>query len=271
MDVVLSMSMLTILLHSSKTMQATAGNSTGSFQRPILADKASQLAGYIKSLTPRQLERHMGLSKEKALKTYEMWQKWDDDSVNSSPAIDSFIGDIYSGLQARTFTKEDRAYANEHLYILSGLYGVLRALDGIAPYRLEMGYRFPDEPYKNLYTFWGDSIAKQLPVDNTIINLSAVEYTKAVLPYMKNSLVITPKFMTIGKDGKPVFVVVHAKIARGAFARWLIQNRIEDIGAICLFNDLNYRYEPHLSSPEQPVFVCDVFGGLGLSVRLLKD
>jgi uncharacterized protein len=251
-------------------MQADVVDSSISLQQPVLLDKTSRLAKYVKSLTPKQLEKHMGLSKNKALKTYEMWQNWSDDLANLSPAIDSFIGDIYSGLQVRAFTEEDRAYANKHLYILSGLYGVLRALDSIAPYRLEMGYKFPGRSYKNLYTFWGDAIAKQLPADNTVINLSAAEYTKAVLPYMKDTRVITPKFMTMGKDGVPAFIVVHAKIARGAFARWLIQNRIESVEDIYKFDDLNYRYNPRLSSPEQPVFVCEVFGGLGLSIRLSR-
>lgn len=262
--------MLTILLHSSKTMQTDIVGSSTRFQQPALLDRASQLATYVKSLTPRQLEKHMGLSKDKARKTYGMWQNWDKDSANLLPAIDSFTGDIYSGLQVRTFTEEDRAYANKHLYILSGFYGVLRALDSIAPYRLEMGHKFPSRLYKNLYTFWGDSIARQLPPDSTIINLSAVEYTKAVLPHMNDVRVITPKFMTMGKDGTPVFIVVHAKVARGAFARWLIQNRIDNAEDIRQFNDLNYHYDSQFSSSEQPVFVCDTFGGLGLSVRLLK-
>lgn len=244
------------------------GDSTVSLQQPILIDQAQRLAEYVRSLTPQQLATCMHLSDSKASKTYELWQSWSRESSHTLPAIDSFIGDIYSGLQAQTFTDADRSYANDHLYILSGLYGILRALDSITPYRLEMGYRLPAEPYRNLYAFWGDSIACQLPKETTLLNLSAVEYTNAVLPYMQDTRVVTPKFMTIDKTGQPSFVVVHAKIARGAFACWLIKNRVDTIADLRQFADLNYRHNPDLSTSEQPVFICKTFGGLGLSVRL---
>jgi uncharacterized protein len=259
--------MFIILLHSSKTMRSRE-NIPSRLQHPALLTKVQELANYVKSLTAEQLATYMSLSSAKALKTYEIWQEWSTKPLRQSPAIDSFIGDIYSGLQVNTFTEKDRDYANDHLYILSGLYGVLRALDSIAPYRLEMGYKLPNEPYGNLYKFWGDAIAEQLPSDNTIINLSSVEYTKAVLPYLHDTPVITPKFMTLDVDGQPNFIVVHAKVARGAFARWLIKERVANIADVKHFRDLNYRYNPGLSTPEQPVFVCKAFGGLGLSVRL---
>jgi cytoplasmic iron level regulating protein YaaA (DUF328/UPF0246 family) len=243
---------------------------THHFQQPSLLKQARQLANYVKTLAPEQLATSMALSATRATQTHKTWHTWKGKSTHHLPAIDSFIGDIYSGLQVQTFTKEDRTYANNHLFILSGLYGVLRALDSIAPYRLEMGYKLPEEPYRHLYAFWGNRIAKQLPKGNTIINLSAVEYTKAVLPYMSDARVITPKFMTMDKAGKPNFVTVHAKVARGAFARWLIQKQINDEAKIKQFTDLNYRYNDKLSTPEQPVFICETFGGIGLSIRLLE-
>lgn len=238
------------------------------YQQPALLTEAKQLAKYVTSLDVDQLAASMHLSHAMAGKTQQLWQFWTDVAAQQLPAIDAFLGDIYSGLQVQTFTAADRAYANEHLYILSGLYGVLRALDSITPYRLEMGYRLPDEPYRNLYVFWADKIANQLPANQPIINLSAVEYTKAVLPYMPGVAVITPKFMTIGKTGQPVFVTVHAKVARGAFARWLIQERVTNLADVVKFTELNYRYDATLSTPEAPVFVCRTFGGIGLSVRL---
>lgn len=211
----------------------------------------------------------MQLSSAMAEKTQLLISSWTANPDKLRPAIDTFLGDIYSGLQVQTFSAADRAYANKHLFILSGLYGVLRAHDSIHPYRLEMGYKFPDEPYKNLYTFWGDLIAKQLPVRSTIVNLSAVEYTKAVFPHLTNSQIITPKFLTISpKTNQPTFVTVHAKIARGAFARWLIQHQITDPSDIVKFNNIGYAYDKAASSPNQPVFVCKEFGGIGLSVRL---
>jgi cytoplasmic iron level regulating protein YaaA (DUF328/UPF0246 family) len=212
----------------------------------------------------------MKLSEKKSSQTYDLIHDWNAAHSRQLPAIDAFLGDIYSGLQVQTFSDKDRAYANQSLYILSGLYGVLRALDSIYPYRLEMGYRFPDARYTNLYSFWGSKIANTLPKDRTIINLSAVEYTKAVFPYLESSQkIISPKFLTIDpKTSEPKFVVVHAKIARGAFAHWLITSSIDTEDKLQTFTELGYEYSNEMSSPLEPVFICKTFGGLGLSVRL---
>lgn len=221
------------------------------------------------ALDTETIGRIMKLSPKKAAETRELIAAWSPESAVSRPAIDAFIGDIYSGMQVASLSSANRDYANEHLLILSGLYGGLRALDGVAPYRLEMGYRLPDARYRNLYAFWGDKIAQLLADDATyIVNLSAVEYTKAVLPYLSQP-VVTPKFLTISpKTGEPTFVTVHAKIARGAFARWMIVNRVDDVVRLREFSDLRYLYDDKLSTLEEPVFVCREFGGLGLSVRL---
>jgi len=249
-------------------MRSTTNESVA-YQKPPLLTYAKELAAYTQSLSVEQIAKSMNLSGPMALKTQQLLNEWSTTPEKQLPAIDAFLGDIYSGLQTQTFSPDDRAYANMHLYILSGLYGVLRALDSIYPYRLEMGYRLPDEPYKNLYTFWGDAIAKTIPSDRVVVNLSAVEYTKAVLPYFPDAKVISPKFMTIDpKTGEPKFTVVHAKIARGAFARWLIQQRINSLEALQDFSDLGYEFDASLSTPEIPVFVCKEFKGIGLSVRL---
>lgn len=260
--------MLSILLHSSKTMRQRSA-SDKIYQAPQLLGSAEKLAGYMKSLSTEQIADSMKVSVPMAVKTHDLMAHWTTAPNQQLPAIDAFLGDIYSGLQTQTFSKADRTFANDHLLILSGLYGVLRALDSIMPYRLEMGYRLPDAPYGNLYSFWGDTIAKHMPNSSTLINLSAVEYTKAVLPYLPNSKVISPRFLTFDQKTKePKFVVVHAKIARGAFARWLIQHRIDAIQDLEEFNDLGYQFNANLSTAEVPVFVCNEFKGLGLSVRL---
>jgi cytoplasmic iron level regulating protein YaaA (DUF328/UPF0246 family) len=237
--------------------------------KPALIDAASQLANYLKTLSVDQIQSCMKVSSKLAVETHKKIQDFTVDEPWQRPAIDSFIGDIYSGLQVQTWSASDRKYAQKHLRILSGLYGILRPLDGIFPYRLEMGYRLPEEPYKNLYTFWGTSIADTVPASEPIINLSAVEYSKTITPFVDTARVITPKFLTVNaKTKEPTFVVVHAKIARGAFARWLIQNRIEKVQDIKKYNELGYVYNAELSSDLEPVFVCKEFGGLGLSVRL---
>lgn len=241
------------------------------YHQPPLLSQAEELASYLKKLNQKQIETSMQISPTMAVKTKQLIDEWSTEPEMQSPAIDTFLGDIYSGLQVRTFDEADRAYAQEALYILSGLYGVLRALDSIMPYRLEMAYKLPAKQASNLYEYWGDAIARALPEDCTIINVSSVEYTKAVLPYIKDAKIITPKFMTQDAvSGEPKFVTVHAKVARGAFAHWLIKNRIEGIERLPEFNELNYRYDELLSTENEPVYVCDEFGGLGLSVRLTK-
>lgn len=256
-----------ILLHSSKTMRVRAAQP---LRKPVLLPKANELAAYVQALTPQQLTSVMHISPALAQKTHELWAAWNTTS-DLTPAIDSFVGDIYSGLQASTLSEKDRQYADNHLRILSGLYGILRPLDGIRPYRLEMGYRLPDDVFKNLYAFWGEDIARQIPASGTVVNLAAVEYSKTVTPYITKERIITPRFLTHDpKTNEPAFVVVHAKIARGAFAHWMIANRIEQPEQLKTFSDIGYRYDARLSSPHEPVFVCAEFGGKGLSMRLEK-
>lgn len=240
----------------------------GDLRQPQLIAKARELGDYVKTLSPVELAGCMHVSPVLAQKVYATAAAWGDGADGASIAIDSFVGDIYSGLRASDFTPAERAYADDVLRILSGLYGVLRPLDSIHPYRLEMGYKLP--AYKNLYQFWGDAIAATLPKTGPIINVSSAEYTKAVLPFVAAERVITPQFLTTDpKTGEPAFVVVHAKIARGAYARWLIKSGIKDTSRLHEFNDIGYTFNAKLSTPESPVFVVQEFGGKGLSMRLV--
>jgi cytoplasmic iron level regulating protein YaaA (DUF328/UPF0246 family) len=194
---------------------------------------------------------------------------WSSDKSKQTSAVDTFVGDIYSGLQATSWTKSDKDYAQNNLRIISGLYGILKPYDGVMPYRLEMGYLLKTDKFKNLYEFWDKKLARSLPEPDLIINLSADEYTKCILPYIKKELVISPRFLTINpKTKQPTFVVVHTKIARGAFANWLIKQKATETTDLTKFSDLGYKYDKNLSTPQEPVYVCDTFGGIGLSVRL---
>lgn len=256
-----------ILMHSSKTMRPpTSGPApTGT---PALLDRAEELVGYLRTLAPAELARVMKISGELAGKVRDLYTEWSTKPDRQSPAAATFVGDIYSGLQVGTFSAADRGYADKHLRILSGLYGILRPFDGISPYRLEMGYRLPRGPYANLYAFWGTAIAEQLPAKGRIVNLAANEYSRTVLPHVDPARVVTPRFLTVDPaSGTPKFVVVHAKIARGAFARWLVTGRVKE-GDLREFAEIGYRYDAALSTDAEPTYVCEEFGGKGLSVRL---
>ncbi len=261
--------MLQILLHSSKTMSAQTADAPP-LARPVFGTEADKLVHIWREVSAATIKRRMHISDAKAAEARRLFTDWSHEADRQVSAIDAFRGDIYSGLQVADWSPSDRKYAHEHLVILSGLYGALRACDGIMPYRLEMGYKLPRG--ESMYSFWGDKLAGIVRPETThLLNLSAVEYTKALLPYIDPKVkVVTPKFMTISpKTGQPTFVTVHAKIARGAFARWVIQNRAKE-DELAKFNGLGYQYDTRLSSEDQPVFVCKEFKGLGLSVRPQK-
>jgi cytoplasmic iron level regulating protein YaaA (DUF328/UPF0246 family) len=256
-----------VLIHTSKAMRS-APRSGLALTEPALRGRAEELMAYLQTLSVEQVAAVMGISPALADKTHALLADWGVEPERQSPAVDSFAGDIYSGLRACDFSTADRAYAEDRLRILSGLYGILRPHDAIQPYRLEMGYRLPDRPYSNLYEFWGDSIARCLPPTGVIVDLAAVEYNKTVTAFLDRDRFISPRFMTMHpKTGEPRFVVVHAKIARGAFARWLLTARVENPDDILDFAEIGYRYDPALSKPRQPAFVCNEFEGKGLSVR----
>ena len=247
-------------MHSSKTMRLPSAGTkpTGT---PVLVDRAAELIERLRRLTPAQLSKAMTISAELAAKTKAQYDEWTREPL--AAAAETFVGDIYSGLRVDSFGSADRWYADAHLRILSGLYGILKPFDGISPYRLEMGYRLPG---LNLYQFWGSAIAERLPATGRIVNLAAAEYSRTVTRYVDADRVVTPKFLTTDpKTRRPKFIVVHAKIARGAFARWLVTERATDLSG---FAEIGYAYDEALSSAREPVFVCAEFGGKGLSVRL---
>lgn len=259
---------MNILLHSSKTMRKSNPNGKA-LRSPQLLDKAIELDAYLKTLSSTQIAKCMKVSPTLAEKTHLLIQSWTTEPQKQSLALDTFLGDIYSGLHAEDMSSDDRDYADKTLIILSGLYGCIRPFDGIFPYRLEMGYRLPKITYSDLYKFWGHAIAGCIPDTGVIVNLTAVEYSRTVTPYVDASRIVTPHFLTVSpKTGEPTFVVVHAKIARGAFARWLITGRVDDVQHLSDFSELGYTYNEKLSTPDKPTFVCKEFGGKGLSIRL---
>lgn len=260
---------IVILIHSSKTMRSVVATTPAT--TPLLIDKAKPLAAYVQTLDAPQLQTIMGISGPLSHKVHDTFAEWNTAQNEQCLAMDSFVGDIYSGLRATSLSKANRDYAQQTLKILSGLYGILRPYDGVRPYRLEMGYKLPNNPYQNLYRYWGPAIAETLPKEGLIVNLSALEYTKTVIPYLNADRVIAPRFLTINqKTAEPSQVIVHTKIARGAFARWLITSRVTLPEQLVQFNDLNYHYEAALSTPLEPTFICKTFGGIGLSMRLQK-
>lgn len=234
---------------------------------PLFLDQARELHSALVKMNAKQIAPLMNVSNKLSEGIVELIKNWQSNG-NLSPAALTFRGDIYSGLQAQNWDETARDYASEHLWILSGLYGILRPFDGIWPYRLEMGYPLRVGK-RSLYEYWSNALAPIAAHEDVYINVTSEEYLKAIKKSIGNAKIISPKFLTISpKTGKPIFVTVHAKVARGAFANWLITNQIEDIDRLNEFNDLGYRHDKTLSKPDVPVFVCKEFGGIGLSTRL---
>lgn len=225
---------------------------------PIFQPDADHLAGVARGLSVAELQKLMSISENLASLNRDRFAHFHDHD-DLRPAALAFAGDTYTGLEAASLDADEMAFAQDHLRILSGLYGLLRPLDAMAPYRLEMGCRLATARGRSLYDYWGDRIAKALNEQarrlntDTLINCASVEYFTAVKPEALRPRVITPQFLE-EKPGGPKVVSFYAKQARGAMARFIVQNRVRDPEALRDFDTGGYRYEPDLSSPGKPAF-----------------
>jgi cytoplasmic iron level regulating protein YaaA (DUF328/UPF0246 family) len=229
---------------------------------PRWQDEATRLARTARNLTLRDLRALMDISDDLARLNRDRFRAFAADPApdQTRPAVFAFAGDTYIGLDARTLSDDDLAQAQARLRLLSGLYGLLRPLDAIQPYRLEMGSRLHTRRGDTLYAFWGDRIARALNDDaaaigtTTLLNFASVEYfTAAARPALKLR-VITPVFLEEAK-GKQSVVSFFAKRARGAMARFVVQNRLTDPADLAAFATGGYRFDPDQSAPDRPVFV----------------
>lgn len=248
-----------ILLSPAKALDFKPRGVEMKTTQPVLMERTRILSKTTAGLTAPKLKQLMGLSDDLATLNRERFKAFDADSAEGRPAAMVFNGEVYRGLDAPSMNQDDLSWAQDHLRILSGLYGVLRPLDAIQPYRLEMGTRLKTRKGSNLYDFWGRDIEKALKADlagqekPAIVNLASNEYSKAARLNAFDAPVITPDFKE-EKDGKLRALMVYAKQARGAMARWIIDNRIEDPAAIQDFTVGGYRFEPEGSTAEKWLF-----------------
>ncbi|MEM8937175.1 MAG: peroxide stress protein YaaA [Pseudomonadota bacterium] len=216
--------------------------------KPGFSKDADALASVARDLTRAKLKSLMSISDALADLNYERFQAFSTRArKGTKPAALAFNGDVYLGLEAKTLDADDLAFAQDHLRILSGLYGLLRPLDAIMPYRLEMGSKLKNPVGEDLYDFWGDKIAKSLNksakphADPTLVNLASKEYFSAVDLGALKLPVITPVFKE-EKDGRLRQLQFFAKRARGLMARWAIQNRVEHAEALKKFSVDGYKF-----------------------------
>ncbi len=234
---------------------------TDAHTQPILLKDAEVLAKKAKKLKRADLKSMMGISDKLADLNYRRFQEFQPpfNLANARQAALSFAGDTYVGLDAPTLKKKDLEYAQDHLRILSGLYGVLRPLDLIQPYRLEMGTKFAVNGKEDLYDFWDNRVTEALNEatkdhkDRRIINLASNEYAKVVQPKNLEGGIVTPVFKEV-KDGKARTLGLFAKRARGMMARYMIVNRVETEKKLKTFSDGGYKFQPDQSDDTTWVF-----------------
>jgi cytoplasmic iron level regulating protein YaaA (DUF328/UPF0246 family) len=229
--------------------------------QPAFLSQTKTLIGILRGLSPQAIASLMGISDKLAALNVARYNEWSlrFTDKNSRAAILAFMGDVYEGMQAQTFTADDHIWAQQHLRILSGLYGLLRPLDRLQPYRLEMGTALANPAGKNLYAFWGDMLANALNQalaeqgDKVLVNLASDEYSKAALTPALNARVITPQFRE-EKDGQFKIVSFYAKRARGLMAAFMVKNRLQKIEALKNFNAEGYAFNSKLSKDDTLVF-----------------
>jgi len=245
--------MITIL-GPAKTINTDPHSITRRFTRPVFLDEAEILINELRQYTPYELKSLMKMSQKLTDLNVERIAAWRKDYDNESGhhALLAFSGEVFNGLQARTFNEADLKFAQERVSILSGLYGILRPLDIILPYRLEIGTKLPNPRGKDLYLFWKDLIPEgisELTAKNggILINLASNEYFKAINPRNFPHKIITPVFKEADGNGFRN-VTIYAKKARGMMLRFIIANRIDKPDDLKAFDEEGYYYNTELSS-----------------------
>lgn len=250
-----------MLLSPAKAMNFDEIPDAPKATKPALSKDIAEIAGVAKKLKRGDIKKLMGISDNLADLNYERFQAFKTSGrINGAKqAALTFAGDVYRGLDANSLKPADLEFAQGHLRILSGLYGLLRPLDGIQPYRLEMGSRLKNPRGPNLHAFWGPVIAKELDKtvkghdDPTIVCLASNEYAKSVNRKALKAPFVMFNFKEV-KDGKARAMMIFVKQARGMMARWAIENRIEKAEDLKKFSVGGYKFSKSLSSDDEWVF-----------------
>lgn len=248
-----------VLLSPAKALDMSKQITSSISTSPVFMEESKTLAKKMSKFSARKIGKMMHLSKDLADLNFERYQNWQPESEfngDNNFAVAAFNGEVYRGFDAVSLKEAGMKEAQERVRILSGLYGILKPFDVIYPYRLEMGTRWAVTPKKsNLYKFWGAKIANVLNEEgeDVIVNLASQEYFKAVDRKALKAKVITPLFKEL-KNGEYKTVMVFAKKARGTMARYIVDQKIEDVEDIKAFDLDNYRYDENLSSELEWVF-----------------
>ncbi len=251
-----------IVISPAKTLDYETPPVTKGHTKPAMLKQSQQLIDSLRNYSALDLAELMKLSMKLAELNFDRYHDWQTPftTKNAKQAVLAMKGDVYTGLDAESLSEEDLQFAQSHLRILSGLYGVLKPLDLMQPYRLEMGTKLPNEQGKDLYAFWGESITQAINKalkaqgDDVLINLASNEYYKSIKPKLIKGRIITPQFKQ-KKNGSYRMIGVFAKRARGLMSRYIIENQLTDPEEIKKFKTDGYRFSKQQSKDDQWVFV----------------
>lgn len=250
-----------ILLSPAKTLDFEKKSPTTESTQAIFVDKAKQLMAVLRNFSPEELQKLMSINPELALLNYHRFKNWQvqPNAESGKQAVLAFRGEAYRGLKATEWKQKNFSFAQKHLRILSALYGVLRPLDMISPFRLEMACKLAIDEEKNLYQFWRETITHNIKQtldsqgDNVLINLASNEYFKVINTRSLNAEMITPVFKDF-KNGVYKNISVYAKKARGMMSRFIVENELTKSEDIKHFDGEGYGYNDRLSNDKEWVF-----------------
>ena len=250
-----------VVISPAKTLDLSKQELIKSGSTPVFLQEAQVIADVLKKYKPTRLGKLMNINPKLAQLNFERYQEWDlpESDDNAKQALLCFKGEVYNGINANEFKIEEFEFAQNHVRILSGLYGILKPLDRIKAYRLEMGTKLNFRRIKNLYEYWGNKISDEVKKDlqtfdhGVLVNLASNEYFKAIKTRLSDTEVITPDFREY-KNGEYKFVHVLGKKARGLMVKYIIKNEITDPEQMKLFDYEGYEYNDRLSQERNWVF-----------------
>lgn len=252
------------LISPAKTLDYETPLATDRHTEPRFLEHSAELIEQLRTLAVQDIADLMKLSDKLSSLNVARYESWERQHTleNARPAVLAFKGDVYTGLEAENFSAEDFEFAQNHLRILSGLYGVLRPLDLLEPYRLEMGTKLKNKRGDNLYQYWGNIITESLQAElneqenPVLVNLASNEYYKSVKPKSLDCQIITPDFKDL-KNGQYKIISFYAKKARGLMSRYIIENRIDNPEALKDFDLEGYYFSPEQSEGNKWIFLRD--------------
>lgn len=253
-----------VVISPAKTLDFETPPLTTHHSQPDFLKQSNQLIKELRRLNPAKVSELMKISDNLGTLNYGRFQDWQlpFSPENAKQAVLAFKGDVYTGLDADNLSEEDLNFAQQHLRILSGLYGLLRPLDLIQPYRLEMGTPFENKKGKNLYEFWDNTITKAMNTalagegSAILINLASNEYFKSIKTKSLKARIITPVFKDLKGDQYKI-ISFFAKKARGMMTRYIVENRLQDPVDLQKFDVDGYRFAASMSSDDEWVFIRD--------------